>query len=146
LSLEEPQRELGEPPRGNDFVKLLEYLKDTRGFDFSGYKLSSLMRRVQKRMQQVSVASYSDYIDFLEVHPDEFNPLFNTVLINVTAFFRDPQAWQVLKERILSRILEEKGGTCRSAAGAPAAPRGRRPTRSPSCSPRPWATTSSGGG
>jgi two-component system CheB/CheR fusion protein len=109
LSLEEPQREPEEQPRGNDFVKLLEYLKDTRGFDFSGYKLSSLMRRVQKRMQQVNVVSYSDYIDFLEVHQDELIPLFNTVLINVTAFFRDPQAWQVLKERILPRILEEKG-------------------------------------
>src|SRR4051812_14546905 len=67
------------------------------------------MRRVQKRMQQVGAGSYSDYIDFLEVHPDEFNPLFNTVLINVTAFFRDPPAWQVVKERILPRILEEKG-------------------------------------
>jgi two-component system CheB/CheR fusion protein len=109
VSPEEQRPKLGEQSRGNDFVKLLDYLKDTRGFDFSGYKLSSLMRRVQKRMQQVSVASYSDYIDFLEVHPDEFNPLFNTVLINVTAFFRDPQAWQVLRERILPRILEEKG-------------------------------------
>jgi len=109
LSLEEPQREPEEQPRGNDFVKLLEYLKGTRGFDFSGYKLSSLMRRVQKRMQQVNVASYSDYIDFLEVHQDEITPLFNTVLINVTAFFRDPPAWQALKERILPRVLEEKG-------------------------------------
>jgi two-component system, chemotaxis family, CheB/CheR fusion protein len=109
LSPEEPQREPGELARGNDFVKLLEYLKDTRGFDFSGYKLSSLMRRVQKRMQQVNVGSYSEYIDFLEVHQDEVTPLFNTVLINVTAFFRDPQAWEALRERILPRILEEKG-------------------------------------
>ncbi|HEY4591320.1 MAG TPA: CheR family methyltransferase, partial [Thermoanaerobaculia bacterium] len=76
--------------------------------DFSGYKLASLMRRVQKRMQQVGAGSYSEYIDFLEVHQDETTPLFNTVLINVTAFFRDPPAWQVLKERILPRILEEK--------------------------------------
>ena len=93
----------------SDFVKLLEYLKSNRGFDFSGYKPSSLLRRVQKRMQQVGVANYSDYIDYLEVHPDEFLPLFNTVLINVTAFFRDPAAWQVVAERILPRILESKG-------------------------------------
>ncbi|MFL6231645.1 MAG: CheR family methyltransferase, partial [Thermoanaerobaculia bacterium] len=85
------------------------YLKSTRGFDFSGYKLPSLMRRVQKRMQQVGVASHTEYIDYLEVHPDELTPLYNTVLINVTAFFRDPPAWQALKERILPRILEEKG-------------------------------------
>ena len=94
------------PP--NEFVRLLDYLKATRGFDFSGYKLSSLIRRVQKRMQQIGVASYSDYIDYLEVHPDEFLPLFNTVLINVTGFFRDPQAWQTLAEQVLPRILEAK--------------------------------------
>ncbi|HEY0511040.1 MAG TPA: CheR family methyltransferase [Thermoanaerobaculia bacterium] len=109
MSPEESQRKPEEEPRKNDFVKLLEYLKGTRGFDFSGYKLSSLMRRVKKRMQQVDVASHSDYIDYLEVHPDEFNPLFNTVLINVTAFFRDPQSWEVIRERLLPRILEEKG-------------------------------------
>jgi two-component system CheB/CheR fusion protein len=92
-----------------DFLKLLEFLKSSRGFDFTGYKLSSLMRRVQKRMQQVGAASYSDYVDYLEVHQDEFLPLFNTVLINVTSFFRDPEAWQVVAERILPRILESKG-------------------------------------
>jgi two-component system CheB/CheR fusion protein len=92
----------------SDFIKLLDYLKSTRGFDFSGYKLSSLIRRVQKRMQQAGIASYSDYIDFLEVHPDEFLPFFNTILINVTSFFRDPQAWEVVKEKTLPRILESK--------------------------------------
>ena len=92
----------------SDFVRLLEFLKVNRGFDFSGYKLSSLVRRVQKRMQQVGVASYSEYVDYLEVHPDEFVPLFNTILINVTAFFRDPEAWRALAERILPRVLEAK--------------------------------------
>ncbi|HSK75151.1 MAG TPA: CheR family methyltransferase [Thermoanaerobaculia bacterium] len=91
-----------------DFLKLLEHLKASRGFDFSGYKVSSLMRRVQKRMQQVGAASYSDYIDYLEVHQDELLPLFNTVLINVTSFFRDPEAWEVVAGRVLPRILESK--------------------------------------
>jgi two-component system CheB/CheR fusion protein len=110
LSIDENVRvnETGEPA-GADFVRLLDYLKSTRGFDFSGYKISSLIRRVLKRMQQVGVASYPEYIDFLEVHPDEFLPLFNTVLINVTGFFRDPQAWKVLAEQTVPRILEEKG-------------------------------------
>ena len=103
-----PQEEGAESP-ASDFVKLLEYLKVTRGFDFSGYKLSGLVRRVQKRMQQVGLTSYSEYVDYLEVHPDEFLPLFNTVLINVTSFFRDPASWQVLAERILPHILDDKG-------------------------------------
>ncbi len=93
----------------HDFVRLLEYLKASRGFDFSGYKLSSLIRRVQKRMQQIGVASYADYVDFLEVHPDEFLPLFNTVLINVTGFFRDAEAWEAVRREVLPHILEAKG-------------------------------------
>jgi len=111
LSVDDKPVERGEPKESAaaDFVKLLDYLKNTRGFDFSGYKLSSLIRRVRKRMQQIGIESYLDYIDFLEVHPDEFDPLFNTVLINVTSFFRDPQAWQALNDQILPRILEAKG-------------------------------------
>jgi two-component system CheB/CheR fusion protein len=104
---EKPAGRKAESP-ASDFVKLVEYLKANRGFDFSGYKLSSLVRRVQKRMQQVGVASYPEYVDYLEVHPDEFVPLFNTILINVTSFFRDPEAWQALAERILPRILEAR--------------------------------------
>ena len=106
----ERKREKGEhqEPAAADFVKLLDYLKSTRGFDFSGYKLSSLIRRVRKRMQQIGIESYLDYIDFLEVHPDEFDPLFNTVLINVTSFFRDLQAWQALNDEILPRMLATK--------------------------------------
>jgi two-component system CheB/CheR fusion protein len=104
---QKPKERRLESPAG-DFVKLLEYLKSARGFDFSGYKPAGLVRRVQRRMQQVGAASYGDYVDYLEVHPDEFLPLFNTVLINVTGFFRDPAAWQILAGQILPRILESK--------------------------------------
>jgi two-component system, chemotaxis family, CheB/CheR fusion protein len=92
----------------SEFTKLLEYLRATRGFDFGGYKVSTLMRRVQKRMAEVGVESYADYTDFLEVHPDEFQPLFNTVLINVTSFFRDSPAWEYVAEEIIPRILADR--------------------------------------
>ena len=88
--------------------RLLEYLNNTRGFDFGAYKLTGLLRRVQKRMGEVGVASYAEYLDYLEVHPQEFAPLFDTVLINVTSFFRDPPAWEFLSEHLLPRILEER--------------------------------------
>ena len=87
--------------------RLLDYLKRTRGLDFSGYKRPSLIRRIRKRMQMVGVESFPDYVDYLEVHPEEFVSLFNTILINVTAFFRDPAAWQYVRERIIPRILAE---------------------------------------
>jgi two-component system CheB/CheR fusion protein len=87
---------------------LLDFLKRNRGFDFTGYKTNSLVRRIQKRMQAVGVEGYMDYIDYLEIHPDEFSGLFNTILINVTGFFRDPQTWTYLQENIIPKIIESK--------------------------------------
>jgi two-component system, chemotaxis family, CheB/CheR fusion protein len=92
----------------HDLEVLLDYLRRSRGFDFTGYKRTSLSRRVQKRMQAVQVTSYLDYLDYLEVVPEEFTHLFNTILINVTGFFRDPAAWQYLRDEIVSQILAQK--------------------------------------
>jgi two-component system, chemotaxis family, CheB/CheR fusion protein len=89
--------------------RLLSFLKRSRGFDFSAYKKPSLERRIQKRMAQQKVATYDDYVDYLEVHQDEFHQLFNTILINVTGFFRDEDAWQYLKDEIVPKIVEAKG-------------------------------------
>jgi two-component system CheB/CheR fusion protein len=87
---------------------LLDYLKRSRGFDFSGYKRPSLMRRIRKRMQAVEVNDFGDYIDYLEVHPQEFTSLFNGILINVTSFFRDPPAWEYIAGEIVPRIVRDK--------------------------------------
>src|SRR5262244_3196756 len=92
-----------------EFEALLEHLKTSRGFDFTGYKRSSLMRRVQKRMSELpDIKTYSAYLDYLEVHPEEFTPLFNTILINVTGFFRDAIAWDFLAKEVLPRIIASK--------------------------------------
>jgi two-component system, chemotaxis family, CheB/CheR fusion protein len=91
------------------FEHLLEYLRQSRGFDFTGYKRPSLMRRMSKRMQTVNVDRFADYVDYLEVHPEEFAALFNTILINVTSFFRDQPAWDFLAGYIVPRIIQNKG-------------------------------------
>ena len=84
---------------------VLEHLKQTRAFDFTGYKRGTLTRRIEKRMDQVGVASPADYVDYLEVHPEEFEPLFNTILINVTSFFRDTEAWEALRDVVVPEIV-----------------------------------------
>jgi two-component system CheB/CheR fusion protein len=94
--------------RNADFEALLLYLRQSRGFDFTGYKRSTLMRRVLKRMGQVAIGDFGDYLDHLQVHPDEFEQLFNTILINVTGFFRDPEAWAFLGREILPRIVASR--------------------------------------
>ncbi|GJF04774.1 CheR family methyltransferase [Pseudonocardia sp. D17] len=93
------------------FEALLQHLKQTRGFDFTGYKRSSLVRRVARRMSQVGVTEYGDYLDHLELHAEEFTALFNTILINVTGFFRDADAWEFLRTEVLPDLLASKGPT-----------------------------------
>jgi two-component system, chemotaxis family, CheB/CheR fusion protein len=97
-------------PSDPHFEALLTYLKESRGFDFTGYKRSSLMRRVNRRMNQVDITDYQDYLDYLEVHPDEFTALFNTILINVTGFFRDADAWDYLRSEVLEPMVAGKPG------------------------------------
>lgn len=87
------------------FEALLDYLKRVRGFDFTGYKRSSLKRRVQRRMATKGINRFEDYLDYLEVYPNEFAELFNTILINVTSFFRDQAAWDYLQENILPQLV-----------------------------------------
>jgi two-component system CheB/CheR fusion protein len=98
-----------EPARDPRFESLLEFLKTSRSFDFTGYKRSTLMRRVVKRMQSVGIEGFDAYRDYLEVHAGEFDELFNTILINVTSFFRDPEAWETLRRDFIPAILERKG-------------------------------------
>ncbi|WP_374970406.1 CheR family methyltransferase [Terrabacter sp. BE26] len=88
------------------FERLLLHLKEGRGFDFTGYKRPSLVRRVRHRMRAVGFDTYDAYQDYLEVNPDEFVPLFNTILVNVTSFFRDRESWEYLSSNIVPGLLE----------------------------------------
>jgi two-component system CheB/CheR fusion protein len=90
------------------FEALVEYLKSERGFDFSGYKRPSLVRRVRRQMQLVGVPSYEEYLDYLQVHPEEYTALFNMILINVTSFFRDSDAWEELRTTIVPALLRDR--------------------------------------
>ncbi|HEY4409154.1 MAG TPA: chemotaxis protein CheB [Acidimicrobiia bacterium] len=92
----------------DDFERLLGYLKRSRGFDFTGYKRASLMRRVSARMKAVGTETFAEYLDFLQVDPGEFTALFDSILINVTSFFRDPTAWQLLGSEILPGLVAAK--------------------------------------
>jgi two-component system CheB/CheR fusion protein len=91
------------------FERILEYLRQARGFDFTAYKPTSLMRRVRKRMQAVEIADFDAYLDYLQVHTDEFGALFNTILINVTSFFRDPEVWESVQQTVVPELIRGDG-------------------------------------
>jgi two-component system, chemotaxis family, CheB/CheR fusion protein len=90
------------------FEALLVHLREHCGFDFTGYKRASLRRRIQRRMTQAGVSDYPDYLDRLQVDADEFAALFNTILINVTGFFRDPDTWSFLRAEVLPKLVAQR--------------------------------------
>ncbi|HEU4462893.1 MAG TPA: CheR family methyltransferase [Solirubrobacterales bacterium] len=95
-----------QPANEEGLEPLLVYLNEARGFDFSGYKRATLGRRIRKRMSEVGIEDYESYTDYLEANPREFSALFNTILINVTGFFRDPEAWDYLVREAIPRLIE----------------------------------------
>jgi two-component system CheB/CheR fusion protein len=86
---------------------LLVFIRDARGFDFTGYKRSSLARRIRKRMYEAGSSDYVEYRDRLETSAEEFHHLFNTILINVTSFFRDAETWTFLQHEVMPELLAD---------------------------------------
>jgi len=90
------------------FEQLLEFVRDERGFDYTGYRRPTLMRRFEKRMQTVGAADWAAYRAYLEEHGEEFAELFNTILINVTGFFRDAETWEIIASEVIPRLLDDR--------------------------------------
>ncbi len=85
---------------------VLELLKRRTGHDFSHYKRTTLLRRLGRRMQLTRQVTIRDYLEHLRAEPDEAAALLDDFLISVTTFFRDPEAWQALGERVLAPLVE----------------------------------------
>ncbi|HEY8219208.1 MAG TPA: chemotaxis protein CheB, partial [Methylobacter sp.] len=99
------------PPAGPELSginRILMQIRSLTGHDFSLYKKSTINRRILRRMSQNSIQDTEAYARYLKEHPSEVNALFKELLINVTSFFRDPEAFIALKEEILPTLLAGK--------------------------------------
>jgi two-component system CheB/CheR fusion protein len=94
---------------GKQFETLLACLRDSRGFNYTGYKRLTIVRRIGQRCAELGLTSFAAYQDYLQVHADEFGIVFDKILINVTAFFRDPPAWEYLRQEIVPKIIARSG-------------------------------------
>ncbi len=88
---------------------LFRLLRAEVGHDFSQYKRSTVMRRIQRRMLVRQTETVPDYIKYLRQNPQEHQQLFREMLISVTEFFRDPLAFAALQERVIPALLAERG-------------------------------------
>ena len=105
-----PESALDDPsPDLAGFDALIDYLRRTRDVELSGYKRAGLIRRIAKRMRAVGAETFGAYRAHLEAHPEEFAQLVDTLLINVTAFFRDDLPWEYLRTEIVPSIVAAKG-------------------------------------
>ncbi|MGL6111509.1 MAG: chemotaxis protein CheB, partial [Rubrivivax sp.] len=95
--------------------KIFVLLRAQVGHDFSQYKPSTVHRRIERRLAVHQIASIDDYVGYLQQTPAEVEALFRDLLIGVTNFFRDPEAFQVLEERVIPLLFAGKppGSTVR---------------------------------
>ena len=90
------------------FQLLLEKLRRNKGVDFSLYRVGTLQRRIQGRLRTAGCAGYTEYIGYLNQEPREYDRLLEAITINVTEFFRDPETFEVLRQRVIPEILKIK--------------------------------------
>ncbi|MFC5525179.1 chemotaxis protein CheB [Rhodanobacter ginsengisoli] len=88
---------------------LWRLLRSEVGHDFSQYKRSTLLRRIQRRMLVQQTETVPDYIKHLQQHPQEYQNLLREMLIGVTGFFRDPPVFAALQEKAIPAMLAGKG-------------------------------------
>lgn len=102
----EAVRSLDMDGAANDLRRIVALLRARTGHDFSAYKRATVMRRVLRRMQVCRTATLDDYADYLLTTPEEAQNLFSDLLISVTMFFRDEQAFEVLARKAIKPLVE----------------------------------------
>jgi two-component system CheB/CheR fusion protein len=96
------------PDKAEWLQKVYVLLRSQTGHDFSYYKKNTIIRRLERRMMVNQIDNPSDYVNYLQKNPMEIDTLFRELLIGVTNFFRDPESFDVLRERVIPSLLENR--------------------------------------
>lgn len=107
-AVEELVRRLDLPEDAQQYAPVFARLSLSSGLDFTQYKLATVARRIERRMNMTRRRTLDDYCALLRESPEENTELFRDLLIGVTCFFRDPQAFEVLAEDVLPGLLAER--------------------------------------
>lgn len=89
-------------------LQLLDKVHRQKNVDFRQYKESTLKRRIERRLRATNSESYQQYTEVLDGDPGEYTKLVDNLTIQVTEFFRNPEAWQILRKQVIPKIIEEK--------------------------------------
>lgn len=94
-----------------ELEKILGYLNEKRGFDFSGNRPAMIGRRIKKRLTATQSANFHDYLNYLKIHPRELDSLIDVLTINVSRFFRNTLTFEYIAGRVLPAIIWQKTET-----------------------------------
>jgi Methylase of chemotaxis methyl-accepting proteins len=104
-----PKRVIGKDEETTSSLqKILILIRNRTGHDFSLYKESTINRRIARRMNVHQIDKVPDYLKYIQQHSKEINTLFKELLINVTSFFRDPEAFKIFEKHLKSEVLDKK--------------------------------------
>lgn len=109
----EEKSEAAEPSAGMANIErtlreVMMILRNRTGHDFRHYKRATVLRRIERRLQVNSLSELQHYRDFLQTHPEETATLLQDMLISVTNFFRDKDAYDVLRDHVMPAIFENR--------------------------------------
>ncbi len=109
-----PRIVIAPAPKNDDVLqKVFVLLRAQTGHDFSLYKQNTINRRIERRMAITQIDNVEDYVRYLQQNPGEVETLFRELLIGVTNFFRDPPAFESLKEHVIPQLFKSSGGSVR---------------------------------
>ena len=99
------KKEPAEIPQGSELAQLFSMVRNATGVDFTHYKQTTLQRRIKRRMVLHKLEKLKDYLRFIKNNPTELDELYKDILIHVTGFFRDAQAFEALRQQVLPNLF-----------------------------------------
>jgi two-component system CheB/CheR fusion protein len=106
--VDKPALSIGQSGENDHLTKIFILLQKETHVDFSNYKYTTIHRRIQRRIVVKKLDNIASYAKYLQNNPDEVKALFNDILINVTSFFRDPDAFKALKDNVFPKIMQNR--------------------------------------
>lgn len=96
------------PAESTGLSTVFQLLRRSTGVDFTHYRQTTVLRRIQRRMVVHKIDKLSDYVKYVQINPAEIKALYQDMLINVTTFFRNPKVFDALKAQVFPNILKNR--------------------------------------
>ena len=96
------------PAENTGLTLVFQLLRKTTGVDFTHYRKTTILRRIQRRMVVHKIEKMEEYLKYIQTNPEEIKALYQDMLINVTSFFRNPRVFDALKSHVFPAILKNR--------------------------------------